>query len=142
LSTALDTSGSLQIKSELLNVTDLVLLDIKSYDHFTYKKVTGVNLQPTLDFAKKLDSARKPMWIRYVLVPGLTDDMASIEGLAEFLSGFSMVERVEILPFHKMGEHKWEALGLDYTLKNTLPPTPEAMEKVKKCFSARGFTVV
>lgn len=144
LSTALDTSGNLggQVKGELLNVTDLVLLDIKSFDHFAYKKITGVNLQPTLDFAKKLDALRKPMWIRYVLVPGLTDNIDSINGLADFLSGLSSVERVEVLPFHKMGEHKWESLGLAYTLKDTQPPSPELVEKVRGIFALRGLYVV
>lgn len=141
LHTALDTSGFLGVNAtdELLSATDLVLLDIKSIDPDTYKKITNVALQPTLDFALRLSSIKKPMWIRYVLVPGLTDNLDHVARLADFLKTLSSVERVEVLPFHKMGEPKWEALGRPYTLKETLPPSQEQTTKVREIFKSRGF---
>jgi pyruvate formate lyase activating enzyme len=144
LHTALDTSGYLgaHVKNDLLDVTDLVLLDIKSFDPFTYRKVTSVNLKPTLDFAKRLAMMGKPMWIRFVLVPGLTDDFEALNKMADFVAELKTVERVEILPFHKMGESKWEELGLDYKLKDTQPPSPELVAQVKEIFKGRGLMVI
>ncbi len=134
--TALDTSGycNLETAIAVLEFTDLVLLDIKSFDSDVYKKVTHVSLQPTLTFARHLDAIHKPTWIRFVLVPGLTDDQQNIEGLAQFVATLSNVERVEILPFHKMGEYKWKKLGYDYQLTDTLPPTPEQVQRVAQIF--------
>jgi len=104
--TTLDTSGFVGHKAtdELLDLTDLVLLDIKSFSAMTHKIVTGVCVDQTLKFAKRLDALGNKVWIRFVLVPGLTDSAQNIQGLAKFVSGLSNVERVEILPFHKMGE--------------------------------------
>ena len=135
LHTALDTSGFLGANATdaLLDATDLVLLDIKSFDPETYKHLTGGSLAPTLRFAERLAAMGKPTWLRYVLVPGLTDNLASIEALAEYAHKLGM-EKVEVLPFHKMGESKWEALNLPYTLKNTPPPSPELVRKVKGIF--------
>lgn len=143
LHTALDTSGYLGAAASqaLLADTDLVLLDIKSFDPETYRRVTGVALQPTLDFARRLAALGKAMWIRYVLVPGLTDDMASIAGLADFVTTLSTVERVEVLPFHKMGEFKWQAMGRPYALADTPTPTPEQVESVRGIFRSRRLQV-
>ncbi|MDD3288676.1 MAG: pyruvate formate-lyase-activating protein [Alphaproteobacteria bacterium] len=143
LHTALDTSGYLgkQVKAELLDVTDLVLLDIKSFDSMLYKQITGLTLQPTLDFAERLSIMGKPMWIRYVLVPNLTDDLALIDKLADFVSKLKSAERVEVLPFHKMGEQKWEALNLDYKLHDTQPPSQELIDRVKRIFTDRDLIV-
>ncbi len=106
--TALDTSGFLgdRASDEFLDQVDLVLLDIKSGLSETYKEVTGVSLAPTLKFARRLDARATTMWIRFVLVPGLTDGEENIRQIARFVSGLSHVDRVEILPFHKMGEEK------------------------------------
>jgi pyruvate formate lyase activating enzyme len=144
LHTALDTSGYLgdKVSGELLEATDLVLLDIKSFDPFAYRKITGSRLQLTLDFARKLSSFRKPTWIRFVLVPGLTDDLSIIAAMADFINGLGCVERVEVLPFHKMGEAKWESLGLSYTLADTQPPSPELVQLVRDVFAKRGLTVL
>jgi len=141
--TSLDTSGYLGAKAtdELLSVTDLVLLDIKSFDPENYRKVTGVMLQPTLDYAERLARMKIPIWARFVLVPGLTDDFAMIERMADYLAKLGNVERVEVLPFHKMGEPKWKALGLTYALKDTLPPSAEVFEKVKGIFAIQGLAV-
>lgn len=144
LHTALDTSGYVHFQSakDVLEYVDLVLLDIKSFDPETYLKVTGVSLEPTLYFAKYLSEIEKPTWIRFVLVPGLTDNPQNIEGLAEFVSTLKNVEKIEVLPFHKMGEYKWEQLGLDYQLKETEPPTPELIKQTGDIFRSRGLQVV
>lgn len=142
--TALDTSGYLgkMTKQELLEVTDLVLLDIKSFDPETYRRVTGMNLKTTLDFAEMLAAEKKPMWVRCVIVPGLTDDLAALEGLADYLKPLGNVEKIEILPFHKMGEEKWKALGYEYKLADTQPPSSELIEKIRALFTARGFETI
>ncbi len=144
LHTAVDTTGYLgdKVSDALLEATDLFLLDIKSFDPFTFRKVTGSRLQLTLDFARKLSAYRKPTWIRFVLVPGLTDDIEPIEKMADFVKGLGIVERVEVLPFHKMGEPKWESLGLNYTLKDTQPPSPELVKQVQGIFAKQGLMVV
>lgn len=144
LHTALDTSGFLGDNADdaLLAVTDLVLLDIKHFDPKVYRELTGGDLEPTLRFAKRLAEIKKPVWLRYVLVPGLTDDTASVEALATFAAGLGNVERVEVLPFHKMGEPKWEALGYDYRLKDTQPPTTKQTADVKAIFWAHGLTAI
>jgi len=144
LHTALDTTGHLgaKVTDAMLADIDLVLLDIKSFNPDIYRRVTGVELQPTLDFARRLDQMGKKMWIRFVLVPGLTDDPANVDGLADFVASLKMVERVEVAPFHKMGEFKWQELGLPYELSETEPPTREAVEQVHQVFWSRGLTVV
>jgi pyruvate formate lyase activating enzyme len=143
LHTALDTSGFLEdrVGPEMLDNLDLVLLDIKSYDEATYREVTGVDVAPTLRLARRLSDVCKPVWIRFVLVPGLTDDPANVAGLARFVAGLSNVERVEIVPFHQMGRHKWEELGIPYRLQDTRPPSPEEIRRVKELFEAEGVTV-
>ena len=142
--TALDTSGYLGAKASdaLLELTDLVLLDIKSGLPDTYRKTTGVDLQPTLDFAKRLKAMGKPVWIRFVLVPGLTDAEENLVAVNRIVSELDNVERLEILPFHKMGEHKWEALGMPYTLGDTQPPTPEEIARAKEILGRNGVNVL
>ncbi|MDE1985564.1 MAG: pyruvate formate lyase-activating protein [Alphaproteobacteria bacterium] len=143
LHTALDTSGFLGANATdaLLAATDLVLLDIKSFGPETYKRLTGGNLAPTLRFAERLSAMGRPVWLRYVLVPGVTDDLKSIEALAAYASRLGMA-KVEVLPFHKMGESKWEALDLPYTLKNTQPPSAALVAKVKDIFVGHGLKTV
>ena len=144
LHTALDTAGFLgrHADDHLLADVDLVLLDIKAFSEKTYHDLTGVALEPTLDFARRLAEMGKPVWLRYVLVPGLTDKTKEIDGLAAFAAGLGNVERVDVLPFHKLGEFKWEAEGLPYTLGDTQPPSPEATEKVRKIFRSHGLDAV
>ena len=141
--TALDTSGfpDFEASKPVLDYVDLVLLDIKSFNPDIYHQVTGVAIAPTLHFATYLSQIQKPTWIRFVLVPGLTDDPENVAQLAQFVSTLNSVEKVEILPFHKMGEYKWQELGLDYTLSDTQPPTPEHVETVKAQFMQYGLTV-
>jgi pyruvate formate lyase activating enzyme len=142
--TVLDTSGYVKLATAkpLLNYVDLVLLDIKSFDPEIYHNLTGVSLQPTLDFARYLSEINKPVWIRFVLVPNLSDPPHNIRGLAKFVSGLNNVERVEILPFHKMGEYKWEQLGYEYLLKDTPPASPELVAKAKKIFQEYGISAI
>jgi pyruvate formate lyase activating enzyme len=143
LHTALDTSGFLGAHADdyLLADVDLVLLDIKAFTEATYRKVTGAALRPTLEFAERLASIGKPVWLRYVLVPGLTDDIAEITALAEFAAGLGNVERVDVLPFHKMGELKWRDLGRPYRLGDTQPPSAELTDRVRGIFRAAGLAV-
>lgn len=144
LHTAVDTSGFLgaRVDDELMALTDLWLLDIKSFEPATYKRVTGVDVEPTLVFARRLAKLGRPMWIRFVLVPGLTDAVENIEGIAAFVASLgAAVERVEVLPFHKMGEAKWAANGLTYTLQDTPPPTTAQVEKARVIFRGVGLDV-
>jgi pyruvate formate lyase activating enzyme len=106
-----------------LRQIDLVLLDIKSGDPDTYRRVTGVELHPTLRFAERLAAMGKPVWVRFVLVPGLTDGPENIGKVARFVAPMPNVEWVEVLPFHQMGGFKWKALGLDYRLEEAPTPT-------------------
>lgn len=127
INTAIDTSGYLfndKIK-EILEYTDLVLLDIKHYDALMYKTITGVDLQPTLNFMNYLGQINKDVWIRYVLVPGLSDQVESITALSKYLGQFSNIKKIELLPFHKMGEYKWDELGIEYQLKDVPEPSKE-----------------
>lgn len=144
LHTALDTAGYLgdRAPDSLLSETDLVLLDIKSILPDIYRNVTGVDIQPTLDFARRLSDLGTTMWVRFVLVPGLTDDPENVALLADFLLTLQTVQRVEILPFHKMGEHKWEALQMPYALSATNPPSAELVNQVFNVFQERSLPVV
>ncbi|WP_268252310.1 pyruvate formate-lyase-activating protein [Microbacterium sp. F2E] len=147
--TAIDTSGFLGAAATdaMLEDVDLVLLDVKSGDPDTYRRVTGRDLEPTLAFGRRL--AEMPhgpeVWIRFVLVPGLTDDIDNVERVAEYAASLNevmpgTVTRVEVLPFHQMGRDKWAALGRDYQLGNTQPPTPALTERVRDQFRAHGLT--
>lgn len=140
--TAIDTSGFLgaACTDEMLDNIDLVLLDVKSGDPETYKKVTGRALQPTLDFGRRLADKGVEVWLRFVLVPGLTDDPENVEKVAEYAATLPNVSRVEVLPFHQMGRDKWAALGRDYQLGDTEPPSPELTERVREQFRAHGLT--
>ena len=143
LHTCIDTSGRLgdRMTDEELMDIDLNLLDIKSGDPAIYEKVTRQPLQPTLDYARRLSALGRPMWIRFVLVPGLTDGYDNVEKVADFCAGLKTVERVEILRFHQMGKDKWHKLGLAYPLENVEPPNAELTERVRGQFRSRGLTV-
>jgi len=147
--TAIDTSGYLgaNASDEMLDDVDLVLLDVKSGDPDTYQRVTGRELAPTLAFGRRL--AERPdgpeVWIRFVLVPGLTDDEDNVERVAAYAASLEeirsgTVTRVEVLPFHQMGRDKWDALGRSYALEDTQPPSPELVERVRAQFRAHGLT--
>jgi pyruvate formate lyase activating enzyme len=143
LHTCMDTSGRLGDKmtdQDLMDI-DLNLLDIKSGDPVIYEKVTRQPLQPTLDYAQRLSALGRPMWIRYVLVPGLTDGYDNVQKVADFVANLKSVERVEILRFHQMGSDKWRRLDLEYPLKNVESPDAELTERVRGQFRGHGLTV-
>ena len=122
-----------------LDGIDLVMLGIKTWDPERHRQLTGMDLGHTLAFAERLAARRRPIWVRFVLVPGLTDDMADIAGIARFAAKLGNVERVEVLPFHQMGRFKWERLGLAYTLAATEPPTTELCEQACEVFRREGL---
>jgi pyruvate formate lyase activating enzyme len=140
LHTALDTSGFLGARADddYLRQVDLVLLDIKSWDPATYRRAVGQDVRPTLEFAERLASIGKPVWVRFVLVPGLTDDPANVEGIARFVAPMKNVEWVEVLPFHQMGTFKWKTMGLTYELSDTPTPSPELVARVLQQFRDAG----
>ena len=141
LHTCLDTSGHLGCNADdaMLENVDLVLLDIKAWNPEQYKLVTGQPLQPTLDFAEKLAKRGTAVWLRYVLVPGLTDQRDDIAALARYAAGLGNVQRVDVLPFHQMGKFKWGELGLDYPLMELEPPAQELTNEVRNIFRTHGF---
>lgn len=149
--TAIDTSGYLGAlaSDELLDDVDLVLLDVKSGLPATYREVTTRSLAPTLRFGRRLATRGQTIWVRFVLVPGLTDAEENVDAVAEYVAslqalglesaGREVIERVEVLPFHQMGRDKWDALGMRYELADTLPPDPALVERVRRQFRARGL---
>lgn len=141
LHTALDTSGFLgsRASDELLRDTDLVLLDIKSWDPATYRRVTGGEVTPTLEFARRLAALGKAMWVRFVLVPGYTDARDNVESIAKFVSELNTVERVEVLPFHKLGAPKYAALGIPFPLEGVPAPDHGLINRVRDQFTAHGL---
>ncbi|SIO49443.1 pyruvate formate lyase activating enzyme [Bradyrhizobium erythrophlei] len=143
LHTAIETSGFLGDRADesYLSAIDLVLLDIKSSDPDTYRRVTGRDLAPTLCFAERLASLSKPVWVRFTLVPGETDDPANVDGIARFVAPMKNVEWVEVQPFHQMGSFKWKAMGLDYKLLNTPSASRDLVNRVIEQFRAAGCQV-
>jgi pyruvate formate lyase activating enzyme len=140
--TALDTNGSLGDRlsdSELENV-DLVLLDIKGWSPERHFKLTGAQIGPVLDFARRLSARKKPVWVRFVLVPGLTDGPEDISYIAKFAASLGNVERVDVLPFHQMGRFKWKELKLSYPLDDVQPPTRQRVELACEQFRNEGLT--
>jgi len=143
LHSCLDTSGRMGEKMtdrDIMDI-DLHLLDIKSGDPEIYRTVTHQPLQPTLDYANRLSALGRPMWIRYVLVPGLTDGFDNVEKVADICAGLKTIERVEILRFHQLGSDKWTKLGLEYPLEKCEAPSAELTERVRGQFRSRGLTV-
>ena len=138
--TTIDTSGGCynteerfqQRLAELLQYTDLVLLDLKHIDDEKHKQLTGRGNQHILEFARYLDERNVPVWIRHVLVPGITDDPEDLKRLGQFIQTLSNVKKIEVLPYHKLGAYKWETLGLKYPLEGIEPPSRESVEMAKK----------
>ncbi|MCT4544981.1 MAG: pyruvate formate-lyase-activating protein [Vallitalea sp.] len=142
--TAIDTSGYIfnDTIKEVLEYTDLVLLDIKCYDKDMYKHITGVSIDPTISFMNYLGEINKKVWIRYVLVPGLSDNETHIENLSIYLSGFNNIDKIELLPFHKMGEFKWQELGYTYELSETEPPSKNEIIKAMSILKKYNLNVI
>jgi pyruvate formate lyase activating enzyme len=142
--TALDTNGSLgnRLSDAELEQIDLVLLSIKAWNPERHRHLTGVDIAPTLEFARRLSTRRRPIWVRFVLVPGLTDDPRDVAQIAKFSATLGNVERVDVLPFHQMGRFKWKELNLSYTLNDVPSPSPEAVEHACSLFRAEGLKAV
>jgi pyruvate formate lyase activating enzyme len=138
--TAIETNGYLgeRLSDAELQQIDLVLLGLKSWGE-RHQDLTGKDIGPTLDFARRLAEQKRRIWVRFVLAPGLTDDKEDVAGIARFAASLGVVERVDVLPFHQMGRFKWEKLGLDYTLDDTQPPSSELVERVCNQFRAEGL---
>ncbi len=136
ISAVLDTAGQPFIKEEpflkkldeLMKYADLVMLDIKHIDNDIHRRLTGHTNENIIEFAKYLDEINKPVWIRHVLVPGISDDEKSLRGIRTFLDTLSNIKKIEILPYHTLGLFKWERLGIEYTLKDINPPTEETIK--------------
>jgi pyruvate formate lyase activating enzyme len=139
--TALDTNGSLgdRLKDAELDEIDLVLLDIKSCDSKLHLQLTGADVAPVLTFARRLASRNRPVWVRFVLVPGLTDGTETVTQVARFVASLGNVARVDILPFHQMGRFKWKQLGLNYQLDDVQPPLLEVTKRACAQFRAEGL---
>ncbi|MDN3610332.1 pyruvate formate lyase 1-activating protein [Vibrio ostreicida] len=132
--TCLDTNGYIrkhsEVIDEVLEVTDLVMLDLKHMDDDIHHDFIGVSNKRTLDFARYLHKINQKTWIRYVVVPGFTDHDEAAHKLGAFVKEMSNVEKIELLPYHKLGAHKWEAMGLDYPLNGTNPPSTTTMDNI------------
>jgi len=139
--TAIETNGfygELVSDEELADI-DLVILDMKAFSPAQHLRVTGLDNKDVLDFCRRLAVLKRPMWLRYVLVPGLTDDPEEMEAVARFGASLGVVERAEILPFHQMGKYKWERLGIEYELAQTDPPTLEGVATAVAIFREAGL---
>jgi pyruvate formate lyase activating enzyme len=139
--TALDTNGYLgeRLSDQELENIDLVLLDLKGWDTERHRYLTGKDNAPVLEFARRLASQRRPIWVRFVLVPGLTDDLEDVTQLARFAASLGNVERVDVLPFHQLGKFKWEELKLDYELADVAPPRHDLVEHACALFRTEGL---
>jgi pyruvate formate lyase activating enzyme len=140
--TAIETNGYLgeRLTDHELAQIDLVLLGVKTWTSKRHRELTGKDIGPTLEFARRLSHLGRKMWIRFVLVPGLTDDPKSIEQIAKFAVELEVVDRIEVLPFHQMGRYKWKELEINYTLQDVEPPTNEMIERACEQFRAVGLT--
>ena len=138
---ALDTAGSVDISksSDLIDSADMLLLDIKAPDPVLFEKITGGSIKNTLDTLDYCEKTGKRVWIRHVVIPGLTDDEENIRKLGELLKDYSCVEYVDLLPFHKLGEYKWQDLKIPYTLGDTKEPDPDHLEKYVSVLAEYGL---
>ncbi len=141
--TALDTNGYLgdRLSDEDLACIDLVILGLKAITPGLHRRLTGRDAQPVHEFARRLAAQRRPIWIRFVVVPEWTDDLAEVGRMADFAAGLGNVELVEVLPFHQLGRFKWERLGMEYRLSDAEPPSREKVEEVTARFRAAGLKV-
>ncbi len=140
---AIDTAGSLplSVSRDVLSDADLILLDIKALDDELCKEITGASNKNTFETLDYLESINKPVWIRHVIVPGLTLQKEHLTNLAQKLKNYSCIEQIEILPFHKMGEFKWEGLDEPYKLTNTPTPTADQVKEAKQIFAELNLPV-
>ena len=139
--TTIETNGfyGARLDDSDLAAIDLVMLGIKTWDPERHRELTGREIGPTLDFARRLAALKRPVWVRFVLVPGLTDDINDIEKIADFAASLGNVERVEVLPFHQLGRFKWKQLGIKYALEKTEPPTLALTDTAIRAFRDAGL---
>jgi pyruvate formate lyase activating enzyme len=139
--TALDTNGYFggQLSDADLNLIDLVLLDLKAMTPGLHRRLTGMDNKPILEFAERLAAAHRPIWVRFVLVPGWTDNLVEVQRIATFAAKLGNVERVDVLPFHQLGRFKWDKLHLNYPLRFARPPSADRVKKAIAKFSAVGL---
>ncbi len=142
--TCLNSNGMFHTRlsdAELRNI-DLVITDIKTWGDERHLALTGKEMGPTIEFAKRCAALGVPMWLRHVVIPGVTEDPVIADEIAKFAASLGNVERIDVLPFHQMGRYKWHALGLDYALENTPPPTIALVNRVISQFTAAGLNTV
>ena len=141
--TAIDSSGGIPLQKckEALDEADLILLDIKALPDDLCTRIIGQSSKNSIDILNYREKTGKSVWIRHVIVPGLTLDYGLLTSLADFLKNYKCIERIELLPFHKMGEYKWKELNKAYTLTDTPEPTYTEIENAKRIFSERGFNI-
>jgi pyruvate formate lyase activating enzyme len=139
--TALDSNGYLgdRLGDADLASIDLVLLDLKAITPELHRRLTGMDNKPVHEFARRLAAAKRPIWVRFVIVPGWTDDQAEVERIAAFAAKLGNVERVDVLPFHQLGRFKWEKLGMDYQLRDTQPASRAITDEAVAKFRAAGL---
>lgn len=143
LHTAVDTSGFVEQAQfeKLLPYLDLVLLDIKTMDDLKHQKLTGVSNQKTLKIVELMEEKEQPYWIRQVIVPGITDDLQAVKDFADYLNDKKYLQKVELLPYHELGKHKWEKLGLEYKLAAVKPPSPQKMAELNAVFKNHKINI-
>ena len=141
LHTALDTSGIMPVEmvQDVLDKADLILLDIKSIDETMCETITGASNRNALATLRYREERGMDVWIRHVVVPGYTLDFEMLARMADYLKDFSCIKKVELLPFHKMGEYKWKELGRHYSLTDVPEPSEEDMKKAAELFDSRGI---
>ncbi len=145
--TCLDTAGNPFTREEpffskfeqLMQVTDLLLLDLKQIDDEKHRRLTGCTNQNILDMARYLSDIRKPVWIRHVLVPTVTDDVDDLKKLAAFIDTLGNVERVEVLPYHTLGRFKWDNLHIPYRLDGISPPSAESVKQANEILQTAKY---
>lgn len=142
--TCLDSNGSVftEDSKALMDYTDLVLLDIKHMDEESHKTIAGVKNHQTLRFARYLQEINKPVWIRYVLVPGYSDKEEHLHQLGQFVKDMQNVSKIEIQPYHRLGKHKYDSLGWDYKLEEVPMNSAEQLQKAKDILSSYGKEVI
>ena len=142
--TTLETNGYFgdRLTDEDLKSIDLIMLGLKAITPDLHKRLTSIDNAPVHAFARRLAALKKPVWIRYVVVPGWTDDTEEATHMAHFAASLGNVERVDVLPFHQMGRFKWDKLGMEYQMRDAQPPSRETMNKVIACFRNVGLRVV
>lgn len=134
--TTLDSNGRIldQAAKDLLEETDLLMLDVKHFDQKWHKKLTGLSNSSTFKVAAHREATGKPMWLRYVLVPGWSDQEEYLHQLGNYFKDYKTIERIEILPYHQLGVHKWKALGMEYKLEGVQRPSEDKLDQTRKIF--------